>query len=414
MTATFDLLPTFAKLAGGSVPLDRTIDGKDISHILLGKSHVSPHEQFFYYFQGDLNAVRHENWKLFVKRRRKHISPELYNLLNDVGETQNVADDNPQVVSKLMTMLEGARADLGDGNEHPGSDVRNPGLVSDARPLTKDPPDQLTQIDVYRSGHEDYHTFRIPALLTTPKGTLIATCEGRKNSRSDHGNLDLVLKRSTDMGETWTELQVIYEEGGNANVTIGNPCPVVDQETGTIWMPFCRNNDAVLVMYSKDDGVTWSNPVDITSDVKKKGWGWYATGPGVGIQMTRGKYNGRLVIPCDHREMKDGKWIKMSNVFYSDDHGKTWTLGGTVGDHTDECQVVELHDGRLMVNMRNYWAREGNKMELGSKRATSISHDGGETWGELRFDEELIEPICQASFIKHSDDVFRQAPLLFR
>ena len=222
-----------------------------------------------------------------------------------------------------------------------------------------------------------------------------------------------MIRRSEDLGQTWSELSIIHEEGGAAKVTIGNPCPVVDQETRKIWMPLCRDNDDVLMTVSEDDGKTWEKPVDITSDVKLEGWGWYATGPGVGIQMTRGKYNGRLVIPCDHREKKDGKWIKMSHVFYSDDHGQSWKLGGTVNDHTDECQVVELHDGRLLMNMRNYWAAEGGRKALGGKRAVAISADGGESWKEFSFDETLIEPICQASFIKHSDDVFRKAPLLF-
>jgi sialidase-1 len=129
--------------------------------------------------------------------------------------------------------------------------------------------------------------------------------------------------------------------------------------------------------------------------------------------MTRGKYNGRLVIPCDHREQKNGKGIKLSHVFYSDDHGRTWQLGGTVNDHTDECQVVELHDGRLMINMRNYWGTEGGKKDLGGKRAIAVSSDGGESWSEFWHDEALVEPICQASFVKLADDVFRQAPLLF-
>ena len=310
-------------------------------------------------------------------------------------------------------MLDAARADLGDGSEHQGENLRAAGFVENATTLTTDPSDALTQTDIFVSGQEGYHTFRIPSLLTTPRGTLLATCEGRKNNRRDQGDVDLVLKRSDNFGATWSDLQLIHEEGGNAEITIGNPCPVVDQETGTIWMPFCRNNDDVFVMSSQDDGRTWSKPRKITSDVKRDGWGWYATGPGVGIQLTRGQYNGRLVIPCDHRERKDNKWVTMSHVFYSDDHGATWRLGGTVADHTNECQVVELHDGRLMINMRNLWARDGGRQECGGKRAVAISADGGDSWEDIAFHETLIEPICQASFLKHSDDVFRQAPLFF-
>ena len=103
----------------------------------------------------------------------------------------------------------------------------------------------------------------------------------------------------------------------------------------------------------------------------------------------------------------------MSHVFYSDDHGASWKLGGSVANHTDECQVVELSDGRLMINMRNYWAREGGQAQRGGQRTVAISSDGGESWEALRFDSTLIEPIFQASFLKHSADTFRPGPFLF-
>lgn len=414
MAVTMDLLPTFAKFSGAQTPQDRILDGKDISSILTGERQDSPHEQFYYYFRSEINAVRSGDWKLFVKRRDKKLAvPELYNLATDVGESKNVATENPSVVAQLEKMIADAQKDLGDGEEFAGENCREPGHVDHAVPLTRDPPNALSQMDVFVAGSEGYHTFRIPSLLTTPAGTLLATCEGRKRGRGDHGDLDLVIKRSEDLGKTWSDLAVLYEEGGDAKITIGNPCPVVDQESGKIWMPFCRDNDEVLLTSSEDDGRTWARPIEITKDVKLDSWGWYATGPGVGIQMTRGKYNGRLVIPCDHREQRNGKWIKLSHVFFSDDHGKSWQLGGTVGDHTDECQVVELHDGRLMMNMRNYWSAEGGKEHLGAKRAIAISTDGGESWEDLSFAETLVEPICQASFLKHFDDVFRPSPLLF-
>lgn len=415
LTVSMDLMPTIAKLAGGQVPTDRTIDGKDISRILMGESSETPHDRFFYYFRSHIDAVRHGDWKLIVKKRGKPIKqgPELYNLATDIGETTNVAKDNPAIVGKLTAMVSEMQQDIGDGDSFAGSDLREPGHVDNAKTLTQSLANELTQTDVFVSGQDGYHTFRIPSLLTTQDGTLLAVCEGRRNSRSDHGNLDLVVKRSEDWGETWSDMSVIYEEGGDEEITIGNPCPVVDQETGTIWMPFCRNNDSVWMTHSTDDGKTWASPTEITKSVKKADWSWYATGPGVGIQLTRSKYNGRLVIPCDHREKKDGKWMKVSHVFYSNDHGETWQLGDNVNDHTDECQVVELHDGRLMINMRNYWARDGGKKELGGKRTTAISSDGGETWEEFAFDETLIEPVCQASIIKHSDDAFRVQPLIF-
>lgn len=420
LTVSFDLLPTFCKLSGDAYQPDRKIDGRDISSILTGKSTDSPHDAFYYYFRGNLNAVRAGDWKYFEKHRPQGNKPvvlevpELYNLADDIGETKNVAAEHPAVVARMKKLLERMRADLGDdGSKVAGTGTRPAGHVDNPTTLTKDPPNELRKGDVFVSGQAGYHTYRIPALLTTREGSMLAICEGRKTGRGDHGDLDLVMKRSDDLGETWSDLQLIYEEGGTAKVTIGNPCPVQDQDTGTIWLPFCRNNDDVLMTYSNDNGKTWAKPYDITADTKEKDWDWYATGPGVGIQLTRGKYRGRMVIPCDHREKRDGKWIKLSHVFYSDDHGKSWQLGGSVADHTDECQVVELHDGRLMINMRNYWDRDGGQKELGGKRAIAISEDGGETWNPHTFDETLIEPICQASFVKHSHDTFRRPPLFF-
>ncbi len=128
------------------------------------------------------------------------------------------------------------------------------------------------KVAVFISGTDGYHTFRIPSVIATPKGSLLASCEGRKSNRRDHGDLDLVMKRSTDAGKTWGPLEIIYEEGGDTKITIGNPCPVIDESTGRIWMPFCRNNDDVLVTFSNDDGQTWSKPVEITNDVKKPEW----------------------------------------------------------------------------------------------------------------------------------------------
>ena len=259
--------------------------------------------------------------------------------------------------------------------------------------------DPLRAVDVYVAGRDGYHTFRIPALLRAADGTLLAFCEGRKTGRGDHGDIDLLVRRSSDGGVTWSPIEIVYEEGGEKKVTIGNPCPVVDTKTGTIWMTFCRDNRDVLVTSSTDHGRTWSAPRDITRDVKPADWSWYATGPGVGIQLARGKHRGRLVIPCDHREGDATKGPKCSHVFYSDDHGKSWQLGGTVAQHTDECQVAELADGELLINMRNYLARDGGQPDRGGMRTIARSRDGGQTWNEFDVDRQLVEPLCQASLV---------------
>lgn len=256
----------------------------------------------------------------------------------------------------------------------------------------------FSQVDVFSAGQEGYHTFRIPALVVTKAGTLLAICEGRKTGRSDHGDLDLVQKRSTDGGKSWGPLEMIYEEGGMAKVTIGNPCPVVDQTTGVLWLPFTRDNDRVFITSSADDGKTWSKPLDITATTKEANWNWYATGPGNGIQLTQGKFKGRLVIPCDHRvdgdkNDKEG-WDKAgrSHVIYSDDHGQTWKLGGSTDFAMNECAVVELTNGTLMLNSRSYRGK--------ACRGVSLSKDGGATWEPTTDDPALVESVCQASLIR--------------
>jgi sialidase-1 len=267
---------------------------------------------------------------------------------------------------------------------------------------------ELQEVDVFTAGQEGYHTYRIPALLLAKDGSLLAICEGRKTGRGDHGDVDLVMKRSTDGGQTWGKPELIHEEGGTEKVTIGNPCPVVDQDTGVIWFPLNRDNDRVLMMSSSDHGRTWTKPRDITADVKEKDWTWYATGPGNGIQLTRGPHKGRLVIPCDHRvgvstKEDKGNWDKAgrSHVIYSDDHGQTWKLGGSTDYGMNECAVVELSDGTLMLNSRSYRGK--------ACRGVSLSNDGGQTWGPTKDDPALVESVCQASLIRYSPTPTRSA-----
>jgi sialidase-1 len=258
----------------------------------------------------------------------------------------------------------------------------------------------FTEANVFTADQEGYNTYRIPALIVTKNGTVLAICEGRKAGRGDHGDIDLVQKRSTDGGKSWGPLELIHEQGGTEKITIGNPCPVVDQQSGTLWLPFNRDNDGVFMLSSNDDGRTWSKPREITASVKESNWNWYATGPGNGIQLTRGKYKGRLVIPCDHRVNgpKDdkGAWQQAgrSHVIYSDDHGQTWKLGGSTEFGMNECAVVELTDGTLMLNSRSYRGK--------ACRGISLSKDGGATWEPTYDDPALVESVCQASLIRYS------------
>lgn len=256
--------------------------------------------------------------------------------------------------------------------------------------------------DVFTAGQGEVHTYRIPSVILSSKGTLLAFCEGRKKGTSDAGDIDLVLRRSTDGGATWGPLQVVWDDAEN---TCGNPCPVVDRATGTVWLLLTHNlgkdgegaivrgkgqgTRTVWVSRSDDDGATWAKPVEITKDVKRPEWTWFATGPGVGIQLR----NGTLVVPCDAKDLDGKKGYGL--VITSADGGKTWKAGGVVGDAWNECQAAELADGSLLLNLRNH----GGK---GRARGVALSKDGGATWSEARPDAALVEPVCQASLLRLS------------
>ncbi|MCA9168991.1 MAG: exo-alpha-sialidase [Planctomycetales bacterium] len=265
-----------------------------------------------------------------------------------------------------------------------------------------DQPIQADRTPLFVAGVDGYHTYRIPALTVTSKGSVLAFCEGRRGGAGDAGDIDLLIKRSLDNGQTWSAQAIVWDD---ANNTCGNPCPIVDRDTGTIWLLMTWNlgrdresqikdqtsqdTRRVYVTHSRDDGVTWAEPTEITSTTKRENWTWYATGPGAGIQIEHGKYRGRLVAPCDHIEAQTKHFY--SHVIYSDDQGKTWQLGGrTAQAQVNECEVVEIADGKLLLNMRNYDRAH-------KARQIAVSEDGGLTWRDQRFDEALIEPICQAS-----------------
>jgi sialidase-1 len=261
------------------------------------------------------------------------------------------------------------------------------------------------KVRVFHSGTDGYHTYRIPAIIKAANGDLLAFAEGRKNGSGDAGDIDLVMKRSTDDGRTWGPLRLVQDEFSNptGNITIGNPVPVVDamdpQHAGRIWLPFTRNNDRVFVTYSDDHGATWSLRKEITSTVKDASWGWYATGPVHGIQLQRGAQSGRLIIPSDHRIAGTSSWG--SHVVYSDDHGQTWQLGavdthlGADPVHPNENVAVELVDGRIYFN-----ARDQSGASAGT-RAIAYSSDGGSSF-DARFVEEpnLTTPVVQNSALR--------------
>lgn len=260
------------------------------------------------------------------------------------------------------------------------------------------------RVDVYVGGTDGYASFRIPALGKAPDGSVLAFCEGRRQSAHDHGAIEVVLRRSADQGRTWGPIQVVWSDSGN---TCGNPTVVTDCDTGVVWLFMTWNRGTetesqilagtaqesrrVWVTHSEDQGRHWASPEDITAQVKSPDWRWYATGPGNGIQLVHGGHVGRLVIPANHSVWREGKSVYRAHVVYSDDHGKSWKLGGVEGDQTNESAVAELNDGRLVQNMRSYHGK--------NRRAVAISRDSGDSWSPVTLDETLIEPVCQASLV---------------
>lgn len=278
----------------------------------------------------------------------------------------------------LMTGLTAALWWLGHGE-----------LLRGAEPAMKAPEPLFEEQSLFQGKDGAYHCYRIPALLVTKSGAVLAFAEARKTNCNDHGDVDLVLKRSDDGGRTWSQRSLVVD---GASKTMGNACPVQDRHTGTIWLPLCRENKRVLMMHSRNDGKSWSPPSDITAQAMNPKWHWVGTGPGHGIQLK----SGRLLIPCWADVTPRLGESQLSYAFFSDDQGKTWKCGEPLeAGLSDECEVVELTDGMVYMNARN-----GRNMR---KRVISVSQDGGQTWLPATFDDRLPEPSCQGSIVRMSE-----------
>jgi sialidase-1 len=259
---------------------------------------------------------------------------------------------------------------------------------------------------LFSAGDGGYHTYRIPALVVSASGAVLAFCEGRRDSARDAGEIDLLLRRSLDGGQTFGPQTVFATQPG---WTCGNPAPLLDAQTGTVWLLYCKNRAdgdenlicqgkaprTVWLTHSADDGITWSAPVEITPDVKPEQWSWYATGPGHGIQLR----SGRLLVPCDHVVLRDRNRgdPHHAHVVYSDDHGASWHVGGTVDEGTNESTAAEAADGWLYINCRNARRSQDGR----TFRRLAWSHDGGLTFSPTVRDAALPEPVCQASVLRY-------------
>ncbi len=274
---------------------------------------------------------------------------------------------------------------------------------------------------IHRQGEHSCHTFRIPGIAVTNSGTLLAVYDMRYRSRRDlQGHMDIGLSRSTDGGKTWEKPRPIMDMGRHGGLPedqngCSDPNILVDRATGEIivsavwthgkpgthqWkgrgsepgLELSRSSQFMMVR-SGDDGKTWSKPENQTAKLKNPAWHLFAPGPGNGITMK----DGTLVMPTGGR---DEKGLPFSNLMWSRDHGKTWTLSSLARSNTNESAVAELSDGSLMLNMRDNRNRKDKSDTTG--RAVSVTTDLGKTWKVHPSDHgSLPEPVCMASLISH-------------
>jgi arylsulfatase A-like enzyme len=391
-----DWFPTLCAAAGLETPPG--LDGENLWPLVIGQSGFERKTPMVWVFTeyGGQVAVRIGNFKV-IRQGLKTKNPgswEVYDLTEDRAEEHDLSAERPNVIQQAKDVL---RREVSDNAIFPLTipDVlRAAGAgkhADDSSSVASEPVPVVgvRKTLVFKSGEDGYHTYRIPTIVKVMNGDLLAFAEGRKNGPADHGDIDIVLKRSSDDGRSWSDMQLVQDEwdAPNANVTIGNPSPVVDRlaanHAGRVWLAFTRNNARVFVTHSDDQGATWSTRRDITSTAMDPAWDWYATGPVHGIQLERGANAGRLVIPSDHRSSARDTWG--AHILYSSDHGATWQIGAVdtrsapSGLHPNECVAVELVDGRVYVNARDQHGADA------ATRAVAHSRDGG-----LNFDAPFV------------------------
>lgn len=275
--------------------------------------------------------------------------------------------------------------------------------------LNQAPSIQRMGVALRNGGDDGVHTYRIPGLATTNKGTLIGVYDVRRRSGGDlPGDIDVGMSRSTDGGRTWEPMKVIMDMGNDPRWKydgIGDPSILVDRTTGSIWVaatwshgnrswrgsgPGLKPEETGQLMLSRsdDDGVTWSEPINITEQVKKPEWCFILQGPGKGITMR----DGTIVFAAQYQDTPERKRLPRSTILYSRDHGMTWDVGTGAFDDTTEAQVVEIEPGTLMLNCRY------NRKAV---RVVMTTDDMGKTWRKHATSERsLIEPrACMASLI---------------
>ena len=278
------------------------------------------------------------------------------------------------------------------------------------------------KIPVFISGKEGHKSYRIPAIIKLPNNDLLAFCEGRVHGSGDFGDIDIVMKRSRDHGKTWGPLKTIVDTD---SLQAGNPAPVVDltdtaYPKGRIFLFYNTGNKPegdirrgkgireAWYKTSVDGGDTWSEPVNITTQVHRpkqplinpaynfsEDWRSYANTPGHALQLLTGKYKGRIYVAANHSEGEPKKNFEdyFAHGYYTDDHGKTFHLSKTINlPGGNESTAAEISNNGLILNARN---QRGDV----KARIVASSYNGGETWSSISFDKHLPDPVCEGSIV---------------
>ena len=278
------------------------------------------------------------------------------------------------------------------------------------------------KISVFTGGQEGHATYRIPAILHLPNGDLLAFAEGRVKGSDDFGDINLVMKRSSDRGQSWSSLQTLVDYN---SLQAGNPAPLVDlldpaHPQGVVFLFYNTGNNheyevrqnqgirEVWVIKSYDLGQTWTVPENITGQVHRpnhpsanpsytfpEDWRHYANTPGHALQFQEGKYKGRLYVAANHSTGNPQERFReyRAHGFYTDDHGKSYQLSESLTfPGSNEATAAPLSQDRLLMSVRN---QEGTVRQ----RILAYSSDGGATWEEEYFEAQLPDPVCQGSLL---------------